>query len=120
MSYGKYHSSVLSTYYGLGDAYQRIDDREKAHQCFKDAIDVANKVPAKQDDMFELMVNMKLAQTDDCKVNKDSIFTKLEEVRKMVESHPKLPVAEKKQLYMQINNSKKNICYSRGEKRESV
>jgi hypothetical protein len=26
IAYGKYHTSVLSTYYGLGDAYQRLDE----------------------------------------------------------------------------------------------
>jgi hypothetical protein len=61
--------------------------------------------------MFEIMANLKFAQTDDPKTNKVSIFKKFDEVRRMIEEHPKMPVAEKKQLYMQINNSKKNICY---------
>lgn len=38
LSYGKYHSSVLSTYFGLGEAYLRLDDKPKAHAAFGDAL----------------------------------------------------------------------------------
>ena len=69
--------------------------------------------------MFEIMCNMKYAQTDDYKINKAGIFTKLDEVRKLIDDNIKIPQGEKKQLYMQINNTKKNICYHRGEKDEA-
>jgi hypothetical protein len=45
LAYGKYHSSVLSTYYGLGDAYLRLDDKPKAHEAFKDSLEIAKTVP---------------------------------------------------------------------------
>jgi tetratricopeptide (TPR) repeat protein len=96
LAYGKYHSSVLSTFYGLGDAYQKLDDSQKAHHFFKEALDVAKRVPQKQDEMFEIMANMKYAQTDDCLKNKDAIFAKLDEVRAMIDNNHKLPAAEKR------------------------
>lgn len=34
---------------------------------------------------------MKFAQTDDFKTNKAGIFTKLDEVKKLIEENPKIP-----------------------------
>lgn len=61
LSYGKYHSSVLSTLYGLGEAYMRLDDPAKARHNFLEARDVEQRVGTKKDEMFTIVLSMKLA-----------------------------------------------------------
>lgn len=65
LAYGKYHSSVLQTLHGLGDAYFRLDNKERCRECLLDTIDISEKINAKQEDVVQIQVALKLAQTED-------------------------------------------------------
>ena len=78
LSYGKYHTSVLSTFYGLGEAYLRLDDPAKALHYLREAVDVRNKVGAK-DDLFDIHVGLKIAQASPHE-NQEETFKSLDRV----------------------------------------
>ena len=64
-------------------------------------------------------MNLRLAQTDDEK-NKDEIFKRLDLVASIVKDSVKIKNAEKRHILMQINNTKKNVCFKRNEKKECL
>lgn len=84
----------------------------KARHCYLEALDIAQRITAKQDEMFFVNAKLELAQTEDIS-NKDVAFKLLDEALAKAEGIAKMPVLEKKRLRMQVNNTKKNILYRR-------
>jgi tetratricopeptide (TPR) repeat protein len=61
LAYGKYHSSLQQTYFGLGEAYYKLEDNPRAHKCFQDALDISKRISSKPDEGFDLNIKIKLA-----------------------------------------------------------
>jgi hypothetical protein len=97
LSYGKFHSSVLQTLYGLGEAYHKLEDIPKCRHFFLEAQEVSARVTQKRDDMLDLSVQLKMAQTDDVK-NITQVFASLDDLEKKMELLVKGP--ERRHLQM--------------------
>lgn len=70
--------------------------------------------------MLEIQLKMRCAQTQEpTRESLPDIFARLEETRILIEQNPKISVLDKKQMYMQINNSMKNMYYKLNMKREA-
>lgn len=81
----------MQSYQGLTDAYHILKDKAKVVHCIREAQDIRKRVAHKEneDEMFELMNNLKLAQNL-VSTDVDEAIKRFDELISEFETAPKL------------------------------